>query len=187
MSPTPFLYLVTSLRHFLIVSKPPLKKHESPVTSHQSLNSFFSSSCGLTYTTANTQSLSFQSLPHAFHRDGGCTPLASQFSSHRFRCIGVDASSSSASANSVLPANSVLIPAVLFQFPISCFQFPALRNSLKVRGVDFHRRRSRNQVQRQHHATGVLLPDKLSFHPRQRPALDAYASSNTYIRMRFDP
>src|ERR1700737_3495741 len=65
-----------------------------------------------------------------------------------------------------------------FQFPISCFQFPPLRNSLKVRGVDFHRRRPRNQVQRQHHPTGVLLPDKLPFHPRQRPALDAYPGSN---------
>ena len=81
----------------------------------------------------------------------------------------------------------------LFEFPISCFHFPVssfqflLQNPLNVRRVDFHRRRPRNQVQRQHHPTGVLLPDKVSFHPRQRPALDAYPGSNTQIRMRFDP
>ena len=103
MSPTPFLYLVTSLRHYLIVSKPPLTKHESPATSHQALNGFFSYSCGLTYTTANTQSLSFQSLPHFFHRDGGCTPLACsnfQFRLSNFRLFSV------------------------FAFPISNFLFP---------------------------------------------------------------
>src|SRR6266851_3001068 len=68
-----------------------------------------------------------------------------------------------------------------------CWLYPSLQNPLNVRGVDFHRRRPRNQVQRQHHAIGVLLPDKASFHPRQRPALDAYPGSNTQIRMRFDP
>src|SRR5712664_2480311 len=59
-----------------------------------------------------------------------------------------------------------------------CWLYPSLQNPLNVRRVDFHRRRPRYQVQGQHHAIGVLLPDKVSFHPRQRPALDAYPGSN---------
>src|SRR5260370_19785012 len=68
-----------------------------------------------------------------------------------------------------------------------CCLYASLQTPLTVRRADFTRRRPRNQVQGQHHAIRVLLPDQISFPPRQRPALDAYPGSNAQIRMRFDP
>src|SRR6266851_7655473 len=40
--------------------------------SHSSL--FFSEDCALFSATALSQPLAYQTLPHSFHRDGGCTP-----------------------------------------------------------------------------------------------------------------
>src|SRR5216683_4783204 len=41
------------------------------------LSPFFSIPCALIHTTAASQPLSYLSLPHSFHHDGGCTPLPS--------------------------------------------------------------------------------------------------------------
>src|SRR5712692_2644404 len=38
----------------------------------------FSNTCRLSYTTAISQPFAYQSLPHCFHRDGGCTPAGSE-------------------------------------------------------------------------------------------------------------
>src|SRR6266851_10267807 len=165
-------------------------------------NRLFSYSCALCRTTANTQRLSFQSLPHSFCRDGVC-PHSSHSGTHPPPSIQLSFQQLTQYPfcksfcliyihlmGGVYPPCWPCCPSFerfsSFQFRVSSFQF-LLQNPLNVRRVDFHSRRPRNQVQRKHHAKGVLLPDKASFHPRERPALDAYPGSNAQIRMRFDP
>src|ERR1700687_2469678 len=43
---------------------------------------FFSMSCTLFSATAVSQPFAYQSLPHSFHRNGGCTPLSRAPRSH---------------------------------------------------------------------------------------------------------
>src|SRR6266849_1414167 len=73
------LFSFVFAQHRLRQNRPHLFRiaEDSPLLSGlQHLTSCLSASYALFSLTAIFQPFSFQSLPHSFHRDGGCTPLS---------------------------------------------------------------------------------------------------------------
>src|SRR6266849_10837088 len=86
------LFSLVFAKHRLRQNRPRLFRiaEDSPLFSGlQHLTSCLSASYALFSLTAIFQPFSFQSLPHSFHRDGGCTPslLSSKLGSSDLRTV----------------------------------------------------------------------------------------------------